>query len=151
MEYPGMGEFEASEFANEILDELTANDELHSRVTIRRDNLLLDTTVTFKEHIDSTNWVDIVVSESFLDGYSSYVSSRHPVVDGTPVITPKLYEVVIVEGGGDLIRVNKNGYPADAVYERMIPRLAEQYRKITAKALQVLERVELGLKRKLES
>lgn len=151
MNYSGMSGSEEDDYASELLDKLTYNGDLQDRATIRGDNLLLDITVTFKEHIDGTNWVDIVVSESFLDGYTSYVSSRHPVVDGTPVITPKLYEVVIVEGGGDLIRVNKNGYPSDAVYEKMVPRLGEQYRKTTAEALQVLERVELGLKRKLES
>lgn len=151
MNYPGMGEFEASEFANELLDKLTYNDELQSRATIRRDNLLIEATVNFKDQLDGTTLFDIVVSESFLDGYTSYVSSKHPVVNGTPVIAPKLYEVVLVEGGGDLIRVNKNGYPSDAVFEKMIPRLDEQYRKITAEALQLLERVELGLKRKLES
>lgn len=150
---PGMSEFQASDYANELLDILTKGGELHSNAVLEGiEGVRIESTVSFKEDKNKPKHFDIVVAfTDTITGSTAYVSSEHTLIKGEVVISPKLYYVHIVQGSGNLQYLTKSGYPQDAINERLIPRQAEQFHQPIARALHILERLELGLKYKFES
>jgi len=149
---PGMSEFQASDYASELLDILTEGDELHGRAVLKGiEGSRITANVAFSTGLDKSQWLEVVVAFSdTITGTSAYVSSKYSIVDGV-VSLPKLYFVSALQGSGNIERLNKLGYPADAVLERMIPRMPKQFHQPIARGLQVLQKLEIGLKAKFES
>jgi len=148
----GMSDTDADEIASALLARLTLNDTLQPEV----EESTIDGVFIFVEAkiYDSNDMKWFSVSVLWADLRSramAQVSSVSPVTNGVPHIQPDIYGVTLKKGTGDTwVASGMNTFAYD-VYEEVCMTQPKEFSGPITKAMQLLERIELGLKHKFES
>ena len=149
---PGMSEHDANKLATVLIEKFTPNDVLQEDVEVTGiDGVFLNASVCFEVE-NGKKWFDMVLTYGDLTTQClASVSSRHLVLNGTPYIDPKLYRVNVMRGHTRSRDVAGRGVVAKEIHDRIIGEQHQDFQAPMYRALQLLERVELGLKHKFES
>ena len=150
----GLTDFEADNISKNVLDKLTANGVLEPKVTERGiAKVQLDVSAEIAEGKGpNIVWFDVSTKwTNVRTGVCVTVRGRHRVTDGIPVIGALFYWVGIKGGPRNTSYTKKGVKTSIEVYTTCYDELPTQYKDSLVKAMQILERIQSGLKQKFES
>lgn len=148
----GWSEAEADKLAATLLELLTPNNVLEEEIVFTGvARTYIKVTVSFRKELDM-DWfsLDVLLADTQTNALAS-IGSSYIVKDGLPNIRPDCYDVILKKGKGKQYTASgMNTFKSD-VYNEVAFSNPEVYERPITKAMQLMERIELGLKAKFES
>lgn len=148
----GWSEVEADKLAATLLELLTPNDVLEEEIVFTGvSRTYIKVSVSFSTS-SGMDWfsLDVLLADTQTNALAS-IGSSYVVKDGMPNIFSDCYDVILKKGKGKQYTASgMNTFKSD-VYNELAFSNPEVYAKPITKAMQLMERIELGLKAKFES
>lgn len=153
--FHGLHEVEADLLATLLLGQLTAGGVLQESTDTLYENgsahVIVQVSIRPDDYTPKVKWFDIFVGWTDIDSrVEAVVSSMHLWKEGIADIVPINYWVDLNKVGGHSWAVTDDSAVKDDIYSVIVERVTHNFKGPVAKAMQVLERLEIGLKQKFE-